>query len=77
MSTIKENSVKDFTAMENTKSSVPVRLVDTKISDKNVAFNVILGFNGMAQKRGTYSLDESAKLFECIKMFEWGENNKQ
>lgn len=77
MSAIKENSVKDSTLMENAKPSVPVRLVDTKISDKNVAFNVILGFIGMAQKRGTYSLDESAKLFECVKMFEWEANNKQ
>jgi hypothetical protein len=76
MSMVIENSTKDSTTMENTKSPVPVRLVDTKISDKNVAFNVILGFIGMAQKRGTYSLDESAKLFECVKMFEWGENKQ-
>ena len=50
------------------------RLVDTVISDQHVALNVIVGFIGVAQKRGIFQLDESAKLYECIKMFH-GEPN--
>jgi len=50
------------------------RLVDTVISDQHIALNVIVGFIGVAQKRGIFQLDESAKLYECIKMFH-GEPN--
>ena len=65
------------TLLYNTPNLPAIRLVDTKITDKNAAFNVILGFIGLAQKRGTFSLDESSKLFECIKMFEWEPNGQK
>ena len=48
----------------------PVKLTDTVIVDQNIAFNVLIRFIDVAQKRGTYSLDESAKIFECIKQFQ-------
>jgi len=47
-----------------------VKLVDAVIQDQNTALNVIVGFIGVAQKRGAFQLDESAKLFECLKMFQ-------
>lgn len=55
-------------------TSQQTRLVDTVISDQHIALNVIVGFIGVAQKRGIFQLDESAKLYECIKMFH-GEPN--
>jgi hypothetical protein len=54
-------------------SSVPqkeTRLVDVQISDENTALNVIVSFLSLAHKRGVFSLDESAKIWECIKMFQ-------
>ena len=54
-------------------SSVPqkeTRLVDVQINDENTALNVIVSFLSLAHKRGVFSLDESAKIWECIKMFQ-------
>ena len=51
-------------------SQEQVRLVDAVIHDQNIALNVLVGFIGIAQKRGTFALDESSKIFECIKMFQ-------
>ena len=58
------------TAATAAPSQEQVRLVDAVIHDQNVALNVIVGFIGVAQKRGCFAIDESAKIFECIKMFQ-------
>ena len=47
-----------------------VRLVDVPVSDQNVALNLMVSFLSMAQKRGAFGIDEAAKIWECIKMFE-------
>jgi hypothetical protein len=46
------------------------RLVDVEIVDQNVALNVIVSFLNLAQRRGAYTMDESAKILECIKKFQ-------
>jgi hypothetical protein len=47
-----------------------VRLVDIQIKDENTALNVMVSFLGLAQKRGAFGIDESAKIWECIKIFQ-------
>jgi len=47
-----------------------VKLVDIPIKDENTALNVIVSFLSLAQKRGIFSFDESAKIWECIKIFQ-------
>ena len=47
-----------------------IRLVDIPLRDENTSLNVMVGFLSLAQKRGTFSIDESAKIWECIKMFQ-------
>ena len=47
-----------------------IKLVDVAIVDENTALNVIVSFLTLAHKRGAFSLDESAKIWECIKMFQ-------
>ena len=44
-------------------------LLGVNVTTPNTAFNVIIGFVGLAQGRGAYNLEEAAKIFECIKMF--------
>jgi len=44
-------------------------LLSTEIENQNVALNVLVGFVGVAQRRGAFAIDESAKIFECIKSF--------
>jgi hypothetical protein len=45
------------------------RLTEIQITDDNSALNVMVGFLDTAQKRGAFSLDESAKVWECVKRF--------
>lgn len=47
-----------------------IKLVDVKITDENIALNVIVTFLNLAQKRGAFTFDESAKIWECIRMFQ-------
>tara|TARA_B110000495_G_scaffold65283_1_gene55561 strand:- start:2831 stop:3070 length:240 start_codon:yes stop_codon:yes gene_type:complete len=39
------------------------------IADENTALNVMVSFLHMAQKRGAFNIEESAKAWECIQMF--------
>ncbi|MEE8479215.1 MAG: hypothetical protein V3S42_04320 [Candidatus Neomarinimicrobiota bacterium] len=69
-----ENEIISTASQQTAATAAPsqeqVRLVDAVIHDQNVALNVIVGFIGVAQKRGCFAIDESAKIFECIKMFQ-------
>jgi len=47
-----------------------VRLVDVPLNTQSDALQLIVTFLHLAQKRGAFTLDESAKLWECIKMFQ-------
>jgi len=47
-----------------------VKLVDIRIADENTALNVMVNFLTLAHKRGAFGIDESAKIWECIKMFQ-------
>jgi hypothetical protein len=47
-----------------------VKLIDVPIKDENIALNVMVSFLSLAQKRGAFSFDESAKIWECIKVFQ-------
>ena len=58
------------TEKETTVKLPQVKLSQTVIVDQPVAFNVLIAFIGIAQKRGAFALDESAKIYECIKMFQ-------
>ena len=46
-----------------------VKLTDVNVSDKNVALNVMVGALNIAQRRGVFQMDESAKVWEAIKFF--------
>jgi hypothetical protein len=47
-----------------------LRLVDVPINNQQEALQLLVTFINLAQKRGVFTLDESAKLWECIKMFQ-------
>jgi hypothetical protein len=46
------------------------RLVDVPVTNQNEALQLIVTFLNLAQKRGAFTLDESAKLWECVKKFQ-------
>jgi len=51
------------------KTEQKPNLMTVPVTDENVALNVMVSFLNIAQKRGAFSIDESAKLWECIKFF--------
>ena len=46
------------------------RLVDIPVANQNEALQLIVTFLNLAQKRGAFTLDESAKIWECVKFFQ-------
>jgi hypothetical protein len=47
-----------------------VRLVDVPLNSQQEALQLIVTFLNLAQKRGTFTIDESAKIWECMRMFQ-------
>lgn len=73
MSSNSETNATDLTETEtlNVKQpQVQPKLVDIEVKDEVVALNLIVSFLNLAQRRGSFSLDESAKLWECVKKFQ-------
>ncbi len=56
-------------AAQNTQQQ-QVNLLNVNITDENTALNVIVGFLGLAQKRGAFAINEAAKIYECVKLFQ-------
>jgi hypothetical protein len=54
----------------NEEKKPEVKLVDVPVKDENVALNLLVAFVSLAQRRGVFSLDESAKIWECVKKFQ-------
>ncbi len=47
-----------------------IKLVDIPVIDENVALNLMVSFLNLAHKRGAFTIDESAKIWETIKIFQ-------
>ena len=47
----------------------PLNLTKIKVDSEHTAFNLLISFVGVAQRRGAFALDEAAKIFECIQIF--------
>jgi hypothetical protein len=56
--------------MQSQNDKKEIRLVDIPINNENVALNVMVGFLNLAHKRGVFTIDESAKIWECISKFQ-------
>ena len=51
-------------------TSNQMNVLDVSIDNENVALNVLVTFVNLAQKRGAFNLNESAKIWECIEKFQ-------
>jgi hypothetical protein len=62
------------TSAEEPPSEAPagsrVRLADIEIDNEVTALNILVQFLGLAQKRGAFTIDEAAKIWECVKKFQ-------
>ena len=66
MDSTSENIVLSETVPEKKE----IKLVDVPVTDENVALNLMVSFLSLAQKRGSFGLDESAKIWECVRRFQ-------
>lgn len=53
-----------------TTTEQQINLLDVEVKDENTALNVMVSFLNAAQRRGAFSMPESAKLWECIQVFQ-------
>jgi len=72
---LKGESVSQKTAeqqqqQQSEKQQQEVKLVNVPIVDEVVALNVMVSFLNLAQRRGVFTIDESAKIWECVKKFQ-------
>jgi hypothetical protein len=52
------------------------KLVDVEVTNENMALNLLVSFVHLAQRRGAFNIDESAKIWECVKKFQKPEQKK-
>jgi len=55
--------------METIEKPQTPNLNDVKVTNENEALNMMVSFLHMAQKRGAFNLQESAKIWECVQIF--------
>lgn len=46
------------------------KIKDLKVNTENDALNLMVGFLQLAQRRGVFTLEEAAKIQECVEMFQ-------
>lgn len=57
-------------APTTTQTETPSNLTDVEVKDENVALNLFVSFLNLAQRRGAFNMQESAKIWECIQKFQ-------
>ena len=50
-------------------NAVQPSIMTVEIANENVALNILVSFINIAQKRGTFNLEESARIWECVQKF--------
>jgi hypothetical protein len=56
-------------SMETSEKPQAPNLNDVHVTNENEALNMMVSFLHMAQKRGAFNLQESAKIWECVQIF--------
>lgn len=67
---VNEPSVNVTESISDVPEKKEIKLVDVQITDENIALNVLVSFVNLAQRRGVYTIDEAAKIWECVKKFQ-------
>jgi hypothetical protein len=47
-----------------------VKVTEVEVTDENVALNLMVAFLDIAHKKGAFTFEESAKIWECIRKFQ-------
>ena len=54
---------------EKPQQTQPPKLTEINVTNENEALNLMVLFLHMAQKRGAFNLEESAKIWDCVQLF--------
>ena len=54
---------------ETSQESHPPSITSIAVNDETTALNLLVQFVNIAQKRGAFNLQESAKIWECVSKF--------
>jgi hypothetical protein len=54
---------------ETTPETKQVSVFDLEVKTENQALNVLVAFLDLAQRRGAFNMQESAKIWESVQMF--------
>ena len=57
---------------DNEKAPQPQqhKLTSVTVDNDVVALNLLVQFLGLAQRRGAFTIDEAAKIWECVQKFQ-------
>ena len=57
---------------DNEKAPQPQqhKLTSVTVDNEVVALNLLVQFLGLAQRRGAFTIDEAAKIWECVQKFQ-------
>ena len=67
---MESTSTTEIATNEDGEKKTQVKLVDVPVTNMNEALQLMVTFLNLAQKRGSFTMDESAKIWECIKIFQ-------
>ena len=70
--TLNESSSSTTPTPGPTPAEAQAKLMAIPVTNENIALNVMVSFLNLAQRRGVFSIDESSKIWECIKLFQKG-----
>ena len=72
MSAVAENTVVSDSSpvQQQPQQGQQVDLMKMPVTNENEALNVMVGFLNVAHKRGVFNVQESAKIWECIRIFQ-------
>lgn len=56
--------------MEKDLIDLKNNLMTMEVTNETVALNMLVSFLNLGQRRGVFSIDESAKIWECINKFQ-------
>ena len=65
-----ESPVQQEQEQQQQQQQQQVNLMGMPVTNENEALNVMVNFLHLAQRRGAFAIAESAKIYDCVKVFQ-------
>ena len=67
---VSSNEQAESSGTEKAPQSQQHKLTSVVVESEVVALNLLVQFLGLAQRRGAFTIDEAAKIWECVQKFQ-------